>query len=66
MGVAVNSNDFQLGLGLVIKLGDRGVVSRGWTGIRVRVRVRAFFLAVRSKELFPIVDLDVSDQVHSS
>ena len=50
----------------MIKLGDRGVVSRGWTGIRVRVRVRAFFLAVRSKELFPIVDLDVSDQVHSS
>ena len=40
------------------------MVSRGWTG--VRVRVRAFFLAVRSKELFPIVDLDVSDQVHSS
>ena len=26
----------------------------------------AFFLAVRSKELFPIVDLDVSDQAHSS
>ena len=52
----------------MIKLGDRGVVSRGWTGIRVRVRVRvrAFFLAVRSKELFSIVDLDVSDQVHSS
>ena len=42
------------------------MVSRGWTGIRVRVRVRAFLLAVRSKELFPIVDLDVSDQVHSS
>ena len=62
--IAVNSNDFQLGLWLVIKLGDRGVVSRGWTGIRVRVR--AFFLAVRSKELFPIVDLDVSDQVHLS
>ena len=51
----------------MIKLGDRGVVSRGWTGIRVRVRVRvrAFFLAVRSKE-FSIVDLDVSNQVHSS
>ena len=36
-------------------------MSRGWTGIRVRVRVRAFFLAVRIKVLFPIVDLDVSD-----
>ena len=33
------------------------MVSRGWTGIRVM----AFFLAVCSKELFPIVDLDVSD-----
>ena len=42
------------------------MVSRGWTGIKVRFRVRAFFLAVHSKELFPIVDLDISNQVHSS
>ena len=42
------------------------MVSRGWTGISVRFRVKAFFFAVHSTELFPIMDLDVSDQVHSS